>query len=382
MSDTGPQPPAGDAPPGADEPELSGWEQLQPTEGASEEVRSAPAPDQEPEVHEPEVREPEVAEGGVAEGGVAEGGVAEAGVAEAGVVEPRDAEAETVGSAAFEPEGDEPAAPEVEAGQPAVEAPTQQPDAVAAPRPIAPASAPQPQPAAAAPRRRIAWWPLVRRTALYALLFLLVGPIIGVALYRFIPPPITILMLQRVAQGQGIDHRWVPISRMSPALVRAAIGAEDANFCEHHGFDFAAIGKAMKHDERRPGKVRGGSTISQQTAKNVFLWPDRSWVRKGYEAYITVLIEALWGKQRIMEVYLNTVEMGPGIYGVEAAAQRDFQVSAAQVTPLQAARIIAVLPSPLKWQPVDPSAYVRKRSGKIDAREGQVRRIGSADCVL
>ena len=103
-------------------------------------------------------------------------------------------------------------------------------------------------------------------------------------------------MIERLIQGHGLDHRWTPISQMSPALPRAAIAAEDSRFCEHHGFDFAAIGKAMKHDERRPSKVRGGSTISQQTAKNVFLWPDRSWVRKGAEAYVTVLIEALWGK--------------------------------------------------------------------------------------
>jgi monofunctional biosynthetic peptidoglycan transglycosylase len=199
--------------------------------------------------------------------------------------------------------------------------------------------------------------------------------------YRFVPPPITILMIERVMQGHGFDRRWAPISQMSPALPRAAIAAEDARFCDHHGFDFQAIQKAMRHDERRPERLRGGSTISQQTAKNVFLWPDRSWVRKGFEAYTTVLIEALWGKRRIMEVYLNTVEMGPGVYGVEAAAQRYFHVSARSVSPAQAARLIAILPSPLKWQVVDPGAYVRRRDARIGKGAAAVARRDSAACV-
>jgi monofunctional biosynthetic peptidoglycan transglycosylase len=199
--------------------------------------------------------------------------------------------------------------------------------------------------------------------------------------YRFVPPPITILMIERLMQGHGFDRRWAPISQMSPALPRAAIAAEDARFCDHHGFDFQAIQKAMRHDERRPERLRGGSTISQQTAKNVFLWPDRSWVRKGFEAYTTVLIEALWGKRRIMEVYLNTVEMGPGVYGVEAAAQRYFHVSARSVSPAQAARLIAILPSPLKWQVVDPGAYVRRRDARIGKGAAAVARRDSAACV-
>jgi monofunctional biosynthetic peptidoglycan transglycosylase len=199
--------------------------------------------------------------------------------------------------------------------------------------------------------------------------------------YRFAPPPITILMIERLIQGHGLDHRWTPISQMSPALPRAAIAAEDSRFCEHHGFDFQAIQKAMRHDERRPERLRGGSTISQQTAKNVFLWPDRSWVRKGFEAYTTVLIETIWGKRRIMEVYLNTVEMGPGVYGVEAAAQRYFHVSARNVSPAQAARLIAILPSPLKWQVIDPGAYVRRRDARIGKGEGAVSREGSDACV-
>ena len=231
------------------------------------------------------------------------------------------------------------------------------------------------------PRRRTGW---VRRIAnLLATLVALavIGPVVAVAVYRFLPPPITILMVERLVEGHGLDHRWVAMSQMSPALPRAAIAAEDARFCTHHGFDFEAIQKAVKHDERRPGRLRGGSTISQQTAKNVFLWPDRSWVRKGFEAYFTVLIEALWGKHRIMEVYLNTVEMGPGVYGVEAAAQRYFHVSARAVNPVQAARLIAILPSPLKWQVIDPGTYVRRRDARIGKGEAAVARQDSAACV-
>lgn len=211
---------------------------------------------------------------------------------------------------------------------------------------------------------------------------LLVVPVLGVAIYRFAPPPITILMVERVIQGRGLDRRWMPLRQMSSALPSAAIAAEDARFCEHHGFDFGAIQAAMRHDASGSGRLRGGSTISQQTAKNVFLWPERSWLRKGLEAWFTVLIEAIWGKPRIMEVYLNTVEMGPGLYGVDAAARRDFHVSASQVTPAQAARLIAILPSPLKWRAIDPGPYVRRRSVRIDAGEGAVGRRGAAACVF
>jgi monofunctional biosynthetic peptidoglycan transglycosylase len=225
------------------------------------------------------------------------------------------------------------------------------------------------------------WGRLFRNLVIAVLTLGVILPVAVVAIYRFAPPPVTILMLERAAQGQGIDHQWIPLAEMAPALPRAAIAAEDAHFCEHHGFDFHAIEVAMRHDEASPGHVRGGSTISQQTAKNVFLWPDRSWVRKGLEAYFTLLIEGIWGKPRIMEVYLNTVEMGPGVYGVEAASQRYFHVSARQLTPLQAARLVAILPSPLTWQAVDPGPYVRRRSGRIDAGESAVRRDGGEECL-
>jgi monofunctional biosynthetic peptidoglycan transglycosylase len=236
------------------------------------------------------------------------------------------------------------------------------------------------QPARPAPRG-FRWGRFLRSVTLAMLAVVVVGPIAAVAVYRFAPPPLTILMLQRAAAGQGLDHRWIPLSQMSPALARAAIAAEDAHFCSHNGFDFHAIQVALRHDARSPDSVRGGSTISQQTAKNVFLWPDRSWVRKGLEAYFTVLIEGVWGKRRIMEVYLNTVEMGPGVYGVEAASQRYFHVSARQLNAVQAARLIAILPSPLTWQAVDPGPYVRRRSGRIDTGESAVRRDGGADCL-
>jgi monofunctional biosynthetic peptidoglycan transglycosylase len=227
----------------------------------------------------------------------------------------------------------------------------------------------------------IRWGRLIRNfLATLALLFI-VAPVLAVIVYRFVPPPITILMIERMMDGKGLDHRWRPLSEMSPALPRAAIAAEDAKFCSHHGFDLNAIEKAADHNDQKPGRIRGGSTISQQTAKNVFLWPERSWIRKGFEAYFTVLIELIWGKHRIMEVYLNTVEMGPGVYGVEAAAQKYFHVSAKDVNPVQAARLIAILPSPLKWQVIDPGSYVRRRDRKIDAAEGTIRRIGGAECL-
>jgi monofunctional biosynthetic peptidoglycan transglycosylase len=139
--------------------------------------------------------------------------------------------------------------------------------------------------------------------------------------------------------------------------------------------------KAMRHNEQRPNRLKGGSTISQQTAKNVFLWPGRSYVRKAIEAWYTVLIEAVWGKRRIMEMYLNVIEFGPGVYGAQAAAQHFFHEDASEISPGQAAHLIAVLPRPLKWQAVDPGAYVAKRSRRIDGAIGTVRESGLADCV-
>ena len=223
---------------------------------------------------------------------------------------------------------------------------------------------------------------LSRRLALILLLLAIVGPPLWVLLYRLAPPPITILMIERLVAGRGLDRRWVPIGRIAPAMVRAVVASEDSRFCEHGGFDVRAIDAALRHNAEKPGRIRGGSTISQQTAKNVFLWPERSWVRKGAEAWFTVLIERLWGKRRIMEVYLNTVEMGPGLYGVEAASQRYFRKPASALSPAEAGRLAAILPSPLKWKAAHPGPYVRRRTGRIEARSDTVARAGLADCVL
>lgn len=222
---------------------------------------------------------------------------------------------------------------------------------------------------------------LVRWTLLGLLVFILVGPVVVVAIYRFVPPPMTWLMVERMFEGHGFDRRWAPLGRISPVLVRSVIGAEDARFCEHHGFDWNAIQKAAQHNEDGK-KLRGGSTISQQTAKNIFLWPHRDYVRKGLEAWFTVLIETIWGKQRIMEVYLNSIEWGPGIYGAEAAAQANFHVSAARLSPAQAARLAAIIPKPLSWKAAQPGPYIQKRGGRIAAAAGTIRRDGLAACVL
>jgi monofunctional biosynthetic peptidoglycan transglycosylase len=221
---------------------------------------------------------------------------------------------------------------------------------------------------------------LLRNIALALFIILVAGPVVAVILFRFVPPPITPLMVIRAVEGKGLDHRWRPIDEVAPALPRALIAAEDARFCEHHGFDFNALQKAYANNEAGK-KIRGGSTISQQTAKNVFLWPGRSYVRKGLEAWFTVLIEVGWGKKRIMEVYLNSIEFGPGIYGAESASRRYFGVGADKLTQAQASRLAAILPSPLKWRVIKPGKYVAKRTQKIGKASGAVRRDGLADCV-
>jgi monofunctional biosynthetic peptidoglycan transglycosylase len=222
----------------------------------------------------------------------------------------------------------------------------------------------------------------LRRWLAFILLLAVVGPPLWVLIYKVAPPPITLLMIERRFEGEGLDRRWVPLDRISPALVRSVIASEDSRFCAHHGFDVRAIDAALRHNQEKPSRLRGGSTISQQTAKNVFLWPQRSWVRKGAEAAFTVLIEAIWGKRRIMEVYLNTVEMGPGIYGAEAASERYFGVPASRLDLAEAGRLAAILPDPLKWKAAKPGPYVRRRTGSIEARSGVVARDGLADCVL
>ena len=179
----------------------------------------------------------------------------------------------------------------------------------------------------------------------------------------------------------ALKHRWIDYDQISPHLKRAVIAAEDAKFCEHNGFDFQAIEKAYEANAQGK-KLRGASTISQQTAKNVFLWPGRDWVRKGFEAGYTVLIETLWGKRRIMEVYLNVAEWAPGVYGAEAASRHWFDKSADKLTAREAARLAAILPSPLKWKAAQPGPYVKRRSGKIGKAAGTINREGMAACVL
>lgn len=205
----------------------------------------------------------------------------------------------------------------------------------------------------------------------YCLLTFLVSTVLAVAAYRWLPVPITPLMVIRCVQNihngetAAIHHKWVPLKQISPYLPVAVMASEDQNFMHHHGFDFNAIQDAAI--ERLEGKrSRGGSTISQQTAKNVFLWPQSSWLRKGFEVYFTVLIELMWPKERIMEVYLNSIEMGPNIYGAEAVAQRHFGCSARKLRRSDCALIAATLPNPLRFSSLAPSGYMRKRQKKIE----------------
>jgi monofunctional biosynthetic peptidoglycan transglycosylase len=194
--------------------------------------------------------------------------------------------------------------------------------------------------------------------------------VISVVIFRFVPIPFTPLMLTRPfeqkAAGKEMhsSHDWVSIDEISPNMQKAVIASEDDRFLEHHGFNFDAMWKAYKHNQKGR-KIKGGSTISQQTAKNVFLWQGRSYLRKGLEAYFTVLIELLWSKERIMEVYLNSIEMGDGVYGVQAASQYWYHKDAANLTKYEAAGIAAILPNPLKYKAKNSSSYIERRKGRI-----------------
>jgi monofunctional glycosyltransferase len=205
------------------------------------------------------------------------------------------------------------------------------------------------------------------RLALWAIAGFTIGSLLLVALYRYFPPPRTPLMLLRRVEGYGIHKSWSSFDHISANLVRAVIASEDTRFCSHHGFDWNAIEAAWDRYQRKSVRLLGASTISMQTAKNVFLWPGRDWVRKAFEAYFTVLIEIAWGKQRIMEIYLNVVEWGPGIYGAEAAAQHYFQKPAAALSVGEAVRLAAVLPDPLDWSPLRPTRRVLARSAAINS---------------
>jgi monofunctional glycosyltransferase len=229
---------------------------------------------------------------------------------------------------------------------------------------------------------RLPWLGLLQ----LAVIVLVVIPAAWVFTYRFVDPPTTVLMITRSREGERVRHQHVKFSDISPNIVRAVIAAEDSRFCSHDGFDMAAIQAAYEANQKtanvKKGKVRGGSTISQQTAKNLFLWPDRSFIRKGLEAYFTFMAEHMWSKERILQSYLNAAEWGDGVFGVQAAAQARFKVSAGELSPYQAALLAAVLPSPNKWSATSPGPYVRRRAASIEARMSAVHAQGLDNCVL
>ncbi|UZK69802.1 monofunctional biosynthetic peptidoglycan transglycosylase [Sphingomonas sp. S1-29] len=216
---------------------------------------------------------------------------------------------------------------------------------------------------------------LVKLVVAFVLLSLLL-----VLVFRFVPPPFTLTMLGDVFAGRSVTKTWKPLSAIDPDMVRAAIGGEDSRFCTHSGFDYQAIGAAVVRNAKG-GRIRGGSTISQQTAKNVFLWQGGGYFRKGLEAWFTLLIETAWDKRRIMEVYLNVAETGIGTYGVEQGARRYFKHGAGTLSEREAAQIAAVLPLPKKRAGVSPTGFTRRYARSIQSRIGVVRREGLDSCL-
>ena len=213
---------------------------------------------------------------------------------------------------------------------------------------------------------------LIRKIVIWVVAAFFGSTILAVVMLRFLPVYFTPLMFIRLAEqvknGDELKmhHHWIPLDEMAASMPVAVIASEDGRFMEHHGFDFKAIEKAAKRNMQSNGKRKlGASTISQQTAKNVFLWPGRTWLRKGLEVYFTMLIEMMWSKQRIMEVYLNSIEMGDGIYGVSAVAEYHFNCEASQLSRAQCALIAATLPNPRRFSSKNPSAYMLKRQRRI-----------------
>jgi monofunctional biosynthetic peptidoglycan transglycosylase len=220
------------------------------------------------------------------------------------------------------------------------------------------------------------------RILVYLCVFYFGSSLFFVILYRFVNPPVTPLMVIRVAEQYfsnktiRLKKSWVSLDNIAPSMPLAVVASEDNLFLEHSGFDFEAIEKAKEYNDRKKGKkLRGASTISQQTAKNVFLWPQRSWLRKGLEVYFTILIELVWDKGRIMEVYLNVIETGKGVYGVEAASQTYFGKSSSKLTRSESALLAAILPNPLKWSPSSPTSYIRGRQQWILWNMGNIGEI-------
>lgn len=220
------------------------------------------------------------------------------------------------------------------------------------------------------------------RRGLAVILFLLIpGPVLYLLLFRFLPIPFTPEMALNAVTLNATHYAWAG-DRVSPYLGHAVIASEDQKFCFHHGFDWQSIDKAIKTHERHPKKkLRGASTLSQQTARTLFLVPWRSWVRKGVEAYLTVLMEFFWPKDRILEAYVNTVDFGNGNYGAEAAARSYFGISASALNPYQAARLAAILPNPHHYDAVHPGPYVARQTKVIVGRMAMVRRDGLAACI-
>jgi monofunctional biosynthetic peptidoglycan transglycosylase len=224
-------------------------------------------------------------------------------------------------------------------------------------------------------------WKLIWRIIKLTLIVFFAGSILWVLLYRFVNPPGTWLMITRGFERKSagkewkIDKQWVDFDGIAEPMKRAAVAAEDQKFLDHFGFDFKAMERAIDKNAKSH-KLIGGSTISQQTAKNVFLWPGRSYVRKAFEAWFTMLIELFWSKKRIMEVYLNEIEMGDGIYGIQAASQAYFHKPASQLSKHEAAAIASIFPDPLKWSATNPSGYVQHRQYLILKN---MRRLGPMD---
>lgn len=204
--------------------------------------------------------------------------------------------------------------------------------------------------------------------------------LVWVVAYRWIDPPTTSLMIRDHFNDVKVYREWVGLNEMSRHIPRAVIAAEDSRFCEHNGFDIEAIEKAMERNKQGK-KLRGGSTISQQTAKNAFLWSGRTWIRKGLEAWFTVLIELLWGKPRIMEVYLNIAEYGRGVYGVQAASIHYFNKPASKLSRVEAARLAAILPQPIKRDAASPGRYTKRYANRIAGRTRVVANEGLDACV-
>ncbi|MEA3046699.1 MAG: monofunctional glycosyltransferase [Sphingomonadales bacterium] len=216
---------------------------------------------------------------------------------------------------------------------------------------------------------------------LCGLLVFVAGSVLWVLAYRFVDPPITFTQAADAMWGDGANREWTPIERIDRDMVRAVIAGEDGKFCTHSGFDREAIEAAVRRNAAGGRVIRGGSTISQQTAKNVFLWQSGGYFRKGLEAWFTLLIENLWSKRRIMEVYLNVAETGIGTYGAGAGARRYFGHDAATLAPAEAARIAAVLPLPKRRDAIDPGGFARRYGSLILARMGVVAREGLDACV-